>query len=97
MDEMKKYRCKDGDVTQEMPGTCPTHNTPLEEVCDCGSDKMASECCKMPAVPAVPETPAEPPAETTPVPEAFPPAVPQETPVEPTTEPEQGEQPPAMP
>ena len=73
MDEMKKYRCKDGDVEQATPGTCPTHNTPLEEVCDCGSNKMASECCKMSAeTPAEPVAPAETPVEATPAPEAFP-------------------------
>jgi len=63
---MAMYSCREGDYVSETAGMCPTHNTPLEELCECGSGKFGKDCCAMGAAPAVP---AEGPApEVTPTP-----------------------------
>jgi hypothetical protein len=92
------YSCKEGDYVSETPGTCPTHNTPLEELCSCGSGKFSKDCCAAPTVAspaepaegAAPEAPAEAaPAQEAPAQEASEAAPAEEAPAE--------EQPPAAP
>jgi len=41
----QKFVCPDCGFESNGPGLCPTCDTNLQKVCNCGSGKFSSDCC----------------------------------------------------